>query len=89
MTLEEEKILSKINLEQGMVSPQMSKALETNSHIHIYFSRLAEGFIKLNFGGTSKGNPGITGLGGILRNGQGLTRWVYADHGGIMRNNEA
>lgn len=78
-TLEEQKILSKINLEQGMVSPQMSKALQTNSHIHIHFSCLTEGFIKLNFDGTSKGNPGIVGLGGLF------TEWSRVDKMGVCR----
>lgn len=66
MTPEEEQILTKLNLDQGMVAPQMRKMPETNSISPIHFSRRSEGFIKLNFDGASKGNPGPPGLGGIF-----------------------
>lgn len=31
----------------------------------------------------------MAGFGGIFRDTMGRTRWVYADKGGIMTNNEA
>lgn len=89
MTPEEENIMNNLNLEQGMVAPQMRKPPDTGSISPIHFSRPSEGFIKLNFDGASKGNPGPAGLRGIFRDDQGKTRWVYSDHGGIMSNNEA
>lgn len=53
------------------------------------FIRPQGGFIKLNFDGVSKGNPGLAGYGGIFRDSQGQTRWIYADRGGMITNNEA
>jgi len=43
----------------------------------------------LNFDGASKGNPGPAGFGGIFRDSEKHTRWVYAEWGGEMINNEA
>lgn len=52
------------------------------------FIRPHDGFIKLNFDGASKGNPGPAGYGGAFRDSRGQTRWIYADKGGIISNNE-
>jgi len=53
------------------------------------FRKPPEGFIKLNCDGAAKGNPGPAGFGGIFRNTEGATQWIYAEHGGTMSNNEA
>jgi len=87
-TPEEGKILTYLNLEQGMVCPQKYKDLVTIVNSPTMFRCPQDGFIKLNFNGASKGNPGPTGFRGIFRDHQGRTRWVYTDHGGIMSNNE-
>jgi len=42
----------------------------------------------LNFDGASKGNPGPAGFGGVFRDNEKHTRWVYAEWGGEMTNNE-
>lgn len=42
----------------------------------------------MNFDGASKGNPGNAGFGGIFRDSEENTRWVYAEWGGEMTNNE-
>lgn len=89
MTPEEDQILRRLNMHQGMVAPQMWKEPMTGYIGTKNFSRPMARFIKLNFDGASKGNPGPAGIGGLFRNDQGRTTWIYSDNGGIMRNNEA
>lgn len=48
-----------------------------------------EGFIKLNFDGAAKGNPGEAGIGGIFRDEEGKIKWAYAMECCIAMNNEA
>lgn len=43
----------------------------------------------MNFDGASKGNPGNAGFGGIFRDDKKKVRWIYAEWGGEMTNNEA
>jgi len=42
----------------------------------------------LNFDGASKGNPGNAEFGGIFRDSEKTTRWVFAEWRGEMTNNE-
>jgi len=42
-----------------------------------------QGFTKLNFDGTAKGNPGEAGIRGIFRNDEGEIRRVFAMDYGI------
>ena len=53
-----------------------------------HFSSLAEGVIKLNFDRASKGNLGEGGLGGLFRDSQAHTCFIYAKSCGISSNNE-
>ena len=53
------------------------------------WQRPTQGFIKLNFDGASKGNPGQAGIGGVFRNSQGDVCRVYALYLGYAMNNEA
>lgn len=87
-TLGEEQILHKLNLKQGMLAPQMWKPPDIGCNIPIHFKHPMAGFIKLNFDGASKGNKGSAGFGGLFRDDQGKTRWIYLDNGGIMSDNE-
>jgi hypothetical protein len=48
-----------------------------------------EGFIKLNFDGVSKGNPGPIGAGWVFRNHKGETLLLYATNLGISSKNTA
>jgi ribonuclease HI len=50
---------------------------------------LPQGFIKLNFDGASKGNPGLVGLGGVFRNEEGKILKAYARKLGFNNNNAA
>lgn len=72
-----------------MVYPLKERQQRSQTQSPVQFSYPGENFIKLNFDGASKGNPGSTGYGGIFRDSERHTRWVYADWGGIMTNNEA
>jgi hypothetical protein len=46
-----------------------------------------KGFIKLNFDGASKGNPGPAGAGGVFRNHKGEPLLFFATNLGITSNN--
>jgi ribonuclease HI len=48
-----------------------------------------EGSLKLNFDGASKGNPGWTGLGGVIRDSQGNIIRLYTGSLGNSTNNAA
>eukprot|EP00253_Pinus_taeda_P008502 PITA_08502 len=86
----ETEILKKINVEQGMIYQQVSKQnRQLANQSRSVFRKPPEGFIKLNCDGTAKGDPGPAGFGGIFRNEDGATEWIYAEHGGTMTNNEA
>eukprot|EP00253_Pinus_taeda_P001855 PITA_01855 len=86
----ETEILKKLNVDQGMIYQQVSKQnRQLASQIRTAFRKPPEGFIKLNCDGAAKGNPGPAGFGGIFRNGEGVTEWIYVEHGGTMTNNEA
>lgn len=71
-----------------MVYPLKERQQRSQTQSPEKFSYPGENFIKLNFDGASKGNPGLTSFGGIFRDSERRTRWVYADWGGIMTNNE-
>jgi len=86
---EETHILRKLNLEPGMVFPHLPRKQVTKNQSPMVFIHPQEGLTKLNFDEASKGNPSPAGYGGIFRDSQGQTRWIYADKGGIMSNNEA
>lgn len=72
-----------------MVGEHTWKATRMSRESPQNFIRPSEGFIKLNFDGDSKGNPGIAGIGGIFRDCQGRVRLLYLAYGGMMSNNEA
>jgi ribonuclease HI len=43
----------------------------------------------MNFDGASKGNPGWTGMGGVIRDSQGKIIWLYTGSLGNSTNNAA
>ncbi|XP_077242341.1 uncharacterized protein LOC143882820 [Tasmannia lanceolata] len=49
----------------------------------------SDGLIKLNFDGSSLGNPGEAGLGGLCRNDKGKVLWAYSGPIGVADSNEA
>lgn len=86
----ETEILKKLHLDRGMIQ-QITKKKPQSIAIqsHTVYRKPPKGFMKLNFDGATKGNPGPTGFGRVFRNQQGETEWIYAEHGGTMTNNEA
>jgi len=44
----------------------------------IGWSRPPVGFLKLNFDGASRGNPGLAGIGGVIRNHEGEILHIYS-----------
>jgi len=86
---EEGKIVSKLNMGFDMIYPIKEKQQGTQIQSPDQFICPRENFIKLNFDGASKGNPGLESFGGIFRDSEKHTRWVYAEWGGEMTNNEA
>ena len=47
------------------------------------------GFLKLNFDGATKGNPGVVGAGGVIRDSGGNINQLYAGSMGNSTNNTA
>eukprot|EP00253_Pinus_taeda_P027885 PITA_27885 len=85
----EEEILNKLNLKFEMVFHKQNPNHEMRIQSPDKFSYSKGNFIKLNFDGASKGNPGEAGFGGIFRDNSNQVRWIFADWGGEMTNNEA
>ncbi|XP_077232605.1 uncharacterized protein LOC143869951 [Tasmannia lanceolata] len=48
-----------------------------------------EGMIKLNFDGSSLGNPGDAGIGGLCRDSEGDVLWAFSGPIGVADSNEA
>eukprot|EP00253_Pinus_taeda_P033811 PITA_33811 len=86
---EEQEILNKLNLKPEMVHFKGSTSQDMRSQSPEEFSYPSDHFVKLNFDGASKGNPGDAGFGGIFRDSNRRVRWIFADWGGQMTNNEA
>jgi len=86
---DEQEILNKINLKPEMVHFKCSASHDMRTQSPEKFSYPSDHFVKLNFDGASKGNPGDAGFGGIFRDSNSRVRWIFADWGGQMTNNEA
>ena len=89
MNQEEGGIASKLHMEFSMIYPIKENKNNPRAQSPNQFRYPGEHFIKMNFDGASKGNPGPIGLGGIFRDSKGKTRWVFVEWGGEMTNNEA
>lgn len=46
------------------------------------------GFLKINFDGASRGNLGLAGIGGVLRDNRGEIQHIYSQSLGEGSNNE-
>eukprot|EP00253_Pinus_taeda_P011982 PITA_11982 len=86
---EEQEILNKLNLKPEMVHFKGPTSQDMRSQSPEEFRYPRDQFVKLNFVGASKGNPGDAGFGGVFRDSNRGVRWIYAEWGGQMTNNEA
>eukprot|EP00253_Pinus_taeda_P031603 PITA_31603 len=86
---EEGQILVNLNMKYEMVYPRKEMRQNKQAQSPEQFNYPKENFIKLNFDGASKGNPGNAAFGGIFRDSEQNIRWIYAEWGGEMTNNEA
>jgi len=87
MNQEEGGIISNLNMEFSMIYPRKKNRIGPQIQSPNQFRYPGEHFIKLNFDGASKGNPGPAGLGGIFRDSKEKKMWVFAEWGGEMTNN--
>jgi len=82
-------ILQQLNLKPQMLYKGLWKYKDPKSTTEEHWSPPQSGFIKLNYDGASKGNPGQAGAGGIFRTSQGTVCRFYALDLGHATNNEA
>ena len=85
----EAQILENLNLKPEMLSQGSWKFRPPNQSTQEQWMPPLQGFLKLNYDGASKGNPGQAGAGGIFRNSQGIVCRFYALDLGHATNNEA
>ena len=72
-----------------MVSPSSWKQLPLPYQVRNTFDKPQSGFVKLNYDGASKGNPGQAGAGGIFRDCIGTTLIIFPIDLVYTTNNEA
>jgi len=72
------------------ISPQCTirGVSQTNADINIW-KPPPHGFLKVNIDGTSKGNPGLAGFGGVIRDERGQINKIFHGHLGKATNNMA
>lgn len=63
------------------ISPQgiIKGVSQINSDINIH-KPPPHGFLKVNIDGASKGNPGLAGFGGVIRDEQGQIKEIFHGH---------
>eukprot|EP00253_Pinus_taeda_P019464 PITA_19464 len=82
------RILKRFQLEASSNQPTWGNRAQHSSQIHRW-QHPPEGGLKLNFDGASRGNPGIAGIGGAIRNQDGDIIHIYCRALGECTNNEA
>lgn len=81
------QILKAFNLDNRMSVATMNRQQEMSITLSIW-KRPPSGFLKLNFDGASRGNPGMAGIGGIIRNNAREIQHIYNRALGEETNNE-
>lgn len=82
------RILSQLGL-QGLIPQGLDrKVLILDSKLDFWHPP-PKGFLKFNIDGASKGNPGMTGHGGVLRDEKGSIIFMFYCHLGKATNNMA
>ena len=85
----ESQILEYLNLKPQMFYKILWKYRPPSQSIEEHWLHPQPGFLKLNYDGASKGNPGQASSGGIFCNSQGAVCRFYAFDLGHATNNEA
>eukprot|EP00253_Pinus_taeda_P036043 PITA_36043 len=80
-------ILVSFKLENGNNSPTISSKHEPRTEQQGWHMP-PTGFLKLNFDGASRGNPGPAGIGGVIRNHKGEILYIYSPALGEAAKNE-
>eukprot|EP00253_Pinus_taeda_P014528 PITA_14528 len=80
-------ILKRFQLEENHNST-LSRRQQLPNSAATKWNCLSEGSLKLNFDGASRGNPGTTGIGGVIRNQDGEIIHIYYRELGESTNNE-
>lgn len=81
------QILKSFNLDNGTCVATVNRQREISTTLSIW-KHPPLGFLKLNFYGASGGNPGMAGIGGIIRNSEGKIWHIYNRALGEGTNNE-
>jgi len=87
-TENEKSILDNWQLHLPQDLPKNSPSKSSNKDKSLWIAPPKHSY-KLNFDGASKGNPGVAGFGGILRNHDGIPLQVYFGNIGLDTNNSA
>jgi hypothetical protein len=69
--------------------PSYLETSHKNFLVNLPFLAPPQGFYKVNFDGTSKGNPGQAGYGAVIRDNVGQIQYLMAEHLGHDTNNSA
>eukprot|EP00253_Pinus_taeda_P011321 PITA_11321 len=83
----DQRILASFKLENANSAPTASSNL-TPPKDSPGWHKPPAGFLKLNFDGASRGNPGLAGIGGVIRNHRGEILYIYSQALGEATNNE-
>jgi hypothetical protein len=81
-------ILESFQLKYGCKNTQVGQPPQLQLEEHNW-TPTPTGFLKLNFDGAAKGNPGMTGMGGVIRDSGGNIIRLYAGSMGNSTNNAA
>lgn len=80
------RILYRLNL-QGLVPQGLLRQSFIMDPVLHFWHPPPKGFLKFNIDGASKGNPGLAGHGGMLRDDKGAILFIFHDHLGKATNN--
>lgn len=82
------RILNELGL-QGLIPQGLDRKVISLDYERDFWHPPLKGFLKFNIDGASKGNPGTTGYGGVLRDENGSVIFIFHCHLGKATNNMA
>jgi len=83
---QEERIILQLDL-QSIIPQGLTKGVGQINADSIIWRPPPYGFLKVNIDGTSKGNPGLVGFRGAIRDEQGQVKKIFHGHLGKATNN--